>query len=212
MRTVGVILKEARLAKGLTLEEVELATKIRAKFLAAMESDDFSRLPTPAVTRGFVNNYADFLGLDNRTVIAFLRRQTRDEPKSSLLPKGVTEPLNRSSFQLTPGKFLILLLGTLVTIFLLYLALQYRQLRQPPHLSLNSPKDQFVSSEKRIEVIGKTDIDATIAINNVSVLVRSDGRFFDTVTLESGINKITVTATSRFGKTTTATREVGYQP
>ena len=212
MRTVGDILKEARLAKGLTLEEVEVATKIRAKFLAAMEADDFRRLPTPSIVRGFVYNYSEFLGLNSQTVLAFLRRQTTDVPKASLLPKGMAQSLNRSAFQLTPGKFLALLLGSLVAIFLIYLGLQYRQISQPPHLTLDSPKDQLVTNDKRVEIIGKTDSDATIVINGVSTLVRSDGRFFDQVSLESGVNKITIIATSRFGKTSTVTRDVGYQP
>ena len=54
--------------------------------------------------------------------------------------------------------------------------------------------------------------DATVTINELSVLVRSDGNFFDQVMLEPGVNKITVTATSRFGKVSTITRDVGYQP
>lgn len=212
MKTVGVILKEARLAKHLALEEVERATKIREKFLTAMEADDFRRLPTPSIVRGFVHNYAEFLGLNSQTILAFLRRQMAEVPKSSLLPKGMAEPMHRSFFQLTPGKFLLLLVGCLVTLFLVYLGFQYRQMRFPPYLSLESPKEAIVTHEKKVEVIGKTDPDATVMVNSISVFVRSDGRFFDTISLEGGVNTITIVATSRFGKTTTLTREIGYQP
>lgn len=212
MKTVGILLKEARTIRGYSLEEVERATKIRVKFLSAIEADDFRILPTAAIVHGFVNNYAEFLGLNSQTVLAFLRRQMHEVPKASLLPKRAGIFLNRSFFQLTPSKFLLILIGSLIGVFLLYLGLQYRQIKEPPHLSLELPKDQRVISEKRIEVIGQTDSDATVMVNNVSVLVRSDGRFYDTVTLEPGVNKITIIATSRFGKTTTMTREVGYQP
>lgn len=212
MKTVGTLLKEARESKGYSLAKVEEATKIRAKFLTAMEVDDFRRLPSPSIVRGFVHNYAEFLGLNSQTVLAFLRRQMTEVPKSSLLPKGMAEPINRSLFQLTPGKFLMFLIGGLIGVFLIYLGLQYRQIRQPPFLSLESPKDQLVTAEKRVEVIGKTDPDATVMVNSVSVLVRSDGRFFDTITLDSGVNTITIIATSRFGKITTLTTDVGYQP
>lgn len=211
MKTVGILLKETRIAKGYSLEEVESATKIRAKFLSAIEADDFRRLPTAAIVRGFVNNYAEFLGLNNQTVLAFLRRQMHEVSKASLLPKRIGVPLNRSFFQLTPSRFLLLLVGSLIGVFLLYLGLQYRQIKEPPRLSLESPKDQLVTNEKRIEVIGKTDPDATVMVNSVSILVRSDGRFYDSLTLEPGVNAITVIAMSRFGKTTTVTREVGYK-
>lgn len=212
MKTVGSLLRETRLQKGYTLEQVEATTKIRVKFLTAIEADDVNRLPTPPITRGFVHNYAEFLGLDSRVVLAILRRQTREVPKASLLPKGMAEPLNRSVFQLTPGRFLAMLLTVLVVIFLFYFGIQYRQIREPPPLLVDSPKDQLITSERRVDVIGKTDADATVTINGVSVLVRSDGRFFDTMALDGGVNKITISATSRFGKTTTLVREVGYQP
>lgn len=212
MKTVGELLQKARIAKGYSLEFVEAQTKIRAKFLAALEANEFHRLPTPAIVRGFVLNYAEFLGLENQTILAFLRREMTDVPKSSLLLKRSTMYGRRSLFQLTQTKFLLILASSLIGIFFLYLGLQYRQITQPPTLSVDSPKEGLVSSEKKIEVIGKTDPDATVVVNNVSVLVRSDGRFYDVFVLEVGVNRITVVATSRFGKITTVTREVGYKP
>ena len=113
---------------------------------------------------------------------------------------------------MTPGRFLALLVAVLVVIFIGYLMLQYRTIQLPPTVSLESPKENLISPERRIEVLGTTDPDATVTINELSVLVRSDGNFFDQVMLEPGVNKITVTATSRFGKVSTITRDVGYQP
>lgn len=210
MKTVGIMLREARESKSLTLEAVEEGTKIRLKFLMAIEADDFTDMPSLSYAKGFVKNYSEFLGLNSRTVLAFFRRQTIDVPKSSLLPKGMGEPLNRSPLQLTPAKFITLIVIILVSLFLLYLGLQYRTLQLPPRLVVDEPKNQSVVSDRRIDVLGNTDLDATITINGISVLVRSDGKFFDQINLESGVNKLTIVATSRLGKTTTQTLEVGY--
>ena len=209
MRTVGEMLREARQSKSLTLEQVEDGTKIRLKFLSAIESDDLGSLPSLSYAKGFVKNYSDFVGLNSRTVLAFFRRQTIEVSKSSLLPKGMGEPLNRSIFQLTPGKFITLIVVVLVSLFLIYLGLQYRTLQQAPILIIDSPKSQSVVSDKRVDVFGKTDPDATITINGVSVLVRGDGKFFDQVNLETGVNKLTIIATSRLGKSTATVVEVG---
>lgn len=209
MRTVGEMLREARQKKSLTLEQVEEGTKIRLKFLSAIESDDFSGLPSLSYAKGFVKNYSEFVGLNSRTVLAFFRRQTVEVSKSSLLPKGMEEPLNRSMFQLTPGKFIILIVVALMSLFLIYLGYQYRTLQQAPALIIYEPKTQAVVSEKRVDVLGKTDPDATITINGVSVLVRSDGKFFDQVSLDAGVNTLMIIATSRLGKTTTSVIEVG---
>jgi len=211
MHTVGSILREARHQKGYTIETVERDTKIRAKFLTAIEADDFRRLPTPTYAKGFVKNYSEYLGLDSKTVLAFFRRQTLETPRSSLLPKGVAEPLNRPFLRLTPGRYLAFVLIALGTIFFAYLGSQYRTLTQPPDLAIESPVNTQLATEGRINVLGKTDPDATVTINGTSVLVRSDGRFFDTVMLERGVNFISVVSTSRFGKSKTEVIEVGYQ-
>lgn len=211
MKTVGSILREARSSKHLTLLQAEEATKIRLKFLQSIESDDYSGLPSLSYAKGFVKNYSEYLGLDSGMVLAFFRRQTAEVTRSSLLPKGVSDPLNKSLFQLTPGKFLAGILVALVLIFLGYLGFQYRKLNQPPSLTVQSPANQLVTAERRVDILGKTDPDATVTVNGINVLVRSDGKFFDQASLDSGVNKLTVIATSRFGKTTTVVREVGLQ-
>lgn len=208
---MGFILHEARIAKKISLEQAEVATKIRAKFLEGIEKDEYSTLPSISYAKGFVKNYAEYLGLDAATVLAFFRRQTTDVPRASLLPQKEPVALNRSLLQLTPGRFLAIVLGSLVLIFLGYLGLQYGKISVPASLSITSPANQFVTHERRIDVLGNTDPDSTVTVNGVSVLVRGDGKFFDQVSLDPGVNKITVVATSRFGKTTTIVREVGLQ-
>lgn len=211
MKTVGSILKEAREAKHLTFEQIEIATKIRAKFLVGIEADDYSSLPSLSYAKGFVKNYAEYLGIPAGTILAFFRRQTMEIGKSAILPKGVAESLNRAWFQLTPGKFLILLFVGFVMLFLIYLGIQYGQLRNPPGLAIDAPSENAIVTTKKVELLGSTDPDATVTVNGISVLVRGDGKFFDQVTLEPGTNTITVIGTSRYGKTSILTRTVTSQ-
>lgn len=211
MKTVGLILKEARLAKGCSLEQAEADTKIRANFLDALERDDYNQLPSPLYAKGFVKNYSEYLGLNSATVLAFFRRQNEDIPKTSIFPKGVAEPLNKSGMRLTPGRFLALTILGCVALFLFYLGFQYRRLSEPPRLVIESPKDKAVTIDRKIDVMGKTDPDATVFINGVSLIVQSDGRFFDQITLEPGVNQLTISATSRYGKSTIVKREVVQQ-
>ena len=64
MEELGKRLRDARERLGITLEEVESATRIRTHHLAALERGDVDALPSPVQVRGFLGNYADFLGLD----------------------------------------------------------------------------------------------------------------------------------------------------
>jgi transcriptional regulator with XRE-family HTH domain len=61
---VGAKLRDARLQRGLNLAEVEEATKIQARFLAAIENEEWSALPGEFYARSFIRSYAGYLGLD----------------------------------------------------------------------------------------------------------------------------------------------------
>ena len=211
MKTVGAMLHEAREKKGLTPEKVERAIKIRERFIIAIEHDEFSTLPSLSYAKGFVRNYAEFLGLPIDEIMAIFRRQTLEIPKSSLLPHGVTDPLNTPFFQLTPSRFLTLIVTVLLLLFFSYLGFQYRRIHANPTLYIDAPIDQSIVTQKRIAVEGKTDPDATVTINGVSTVVRDDGRFFEQIAMDVGVNKIQIVASSRFGQTTTVVREVGLQ-
>lgn len=210
MKTVGSILKEARLSKNLTLEDVEKVTKIRAKFLDAIEQDAYDLLPSPIYAKGFVKNYGDYLGLENSLVMAFFRRQTIDVKRSSILPHK-SEDIESNGLRITPGRFIALVIGAFILVFLVYFGFQYRKLYMPPDLTITTPVQESIVKEKKLDIFGSTNPDATVMVNGLSVTVRSDGQFFTQINLDPGVNTITVLATSRFGKTTTVVRKVGFQ-
>jgi cytoskeletal protein RodZ len=72
---LGSELRAARLQKELSLDEVEQELRIRAKFLGAIEAGDYSLLPSQVQARGFLRNYAQFLGLDASTTPHATSRQ-----------------------------------------------------------------------------------------------------------------------------------------
>lgn len=78
IQELGAILRERREAMGASLAEVETATRIRQKYLAALESDEWHLLPGEIVGRGFLRNYATYLGLDATEIVE--RRRTVAEP------------------------------------------------------------------------------------------------------------------------------------
>lgn len=70
LQTLGVLLRQTREAHALSLEEVEEQTRIRVKFLRALEGGDISVLPSVAHAKGFLRNYAQFLRLDTNAIVA----------------------------------------------------------------------------------------------------------------------------------------------
>jgi hypothetical protein len=69
MFEIGNSLREARVRQRLDHNQVELATKIRAKYIRALEEEQFEVLPTGTYTKGFLRAYAEFLGLDGQLYV-----------------------------------------------------------------------------------------------------------------------------------------------
>lgn len=69
METIGKILKNAREKKGLTIDELESTTHIVAKFIKALEDEDFDALPGEIYVKGFIKNLSDKLSLDSDMVL-----------------------------------------------------------------------------------------------------------------------------------------------
>src|SRR5438093_13046309 len=77
MVALGDMLREAREARGISLAEAERETKIRAKYLAALEDDDAGNLPGAVYARGFLHNYAQYLGLDAGEALDHYEKQNQ---------------------------------------------------------------------------------------------------------------------------------------
>jgi cytoskeleton protein RodZ len=72
MADVGTRLRDERERRGIGIDEIEAETRIRAKFLLAIEEGRFDVLPGPAYVRAFVRGYAEQLGLDPQELVAEL--------------------------------------------------------------------------------------------------------------------------------------------
>src|SRR2546423_8488855 len=75
MQPIGERLREARMRQGRDISEVEAATKIRAKYLRALENDEFTMLPGSTYVKSFLRTYAEYLGLDAHLLVEEFRAQ-----------------------------------------------------------------------------------------------------------------------------------------
>jgi cytoskeleton protein RodZ len=90
--SVGNKLREARHRRELTLEEAEQATKIRVRYLQAIEKEDWDVLPGDTYTRAFVRTYGAFLGLDGEELAEEQRRLRGAARPGERLPRVDPRP------------------------------------------------------------------------------------------------------------------------
>jgi cytoskeleton protein RodZ len=139
MSELGQWLREARQAKGLSLEMVEAETRIRSPFLTALEEDNYDELPAEVHTKGFLRNYALFLGLDPAEALEKYERReaSRQDGAPSLF-----RPLEVTLFRVTGERLRIRLLLVLLIVALLTAGLwawRTGRLAWPPPLALFQP-------------------------------------------------------------------------
>jgi Helix-turn-helix domain len=85
MADIGSTLREARMRARIDISEVEANTKIRAKYLRAMENEEWDLLPGPVYVKSFLRTYGDYLGLDSRLLVDDFKRRY-ERPSDHELP------------------------------------------------------------------------------------------------------------------------------
>lgn len=206
MVRVGKLLEEERLKNHLTLEDVAKATKIRISYLTAIEQGDYRKLPSSAYITGFIKNYVDFLGLPQKEYLALFRREFNETEHLRVLPKGLTPDEELVPFSIRFSFPALGAIGFFLFLFV-YLFFQYRYAIISPPLSLSVPKEgETVPAQ--LTLVGQTDPDASLTINEQPIAVESNGTFRKKLSLFPGKTTIRVKAQNRIGKTTEIERHV----
>ncbi len=206
MIRAGQRLHEERIKKGLSISDVAAGTKIRSSFLSAIEKGEYQRLPSAAYATGFVRNYAEYLGLSKKEILALFRREFDEEKIYKVLPDSLSTPKDFPRFRVRIQQTL-LLLGLIIIAFVAYIVFQYRFFVMNPSLQVITPKDGSVAA-KEVIVSGKTEPSATVLINTIPVVVDTQGAFTKKLSFSPGKTKIQITARNRMNKETTVERTI----
>lgn len=207
MKTVGEILKSARVSRKLTLTDLSRLTKISQTTLKALERNQYAKLPSATYIQGFVQNYAKAVQLDSAKALAVLKRDYDRHRLKKILPQGLTQPLNQSFFTSSSGRNL--LVACLIILSLTaYLTLTIIKLYQPPKLIIDQPQEAQELTSASVLIKGKTDRDATLTLNDKTVNLEPDGQFTTILSTDSGVLTLNFSATSRRGKSRELVRHV----
>src|SRR6476469_5491850 len=123
MTEIGETLREARMRRRIDMTEVEAATKIRAKYLRALENEEWDLLPGPTFVKTFLRTYAEYLDLDPRLLVEEYRQRYERPTTQDLTPfRGGAGPRGRSRQRprrsIVP--FVVVGLGILLLLGVLY--------------------------------------------------------------------------------------------
>jgi len=195
----------ARERKGVDLYRAERDTKIRSRYLAALEQGEYRELPGAVYTKGFLRNYALYLGLDPEDVIRQWKRERGDaaipaEPVLSV-PRPLAAP--RQGLTFSPVAIVAVLLVLVAAIFAAYIGVQLVRFAKPPTLTVTNPQQAVVVADQATTTYtfrGTSIPHATVSIKDAGrdqpyrVSADSTGKWEQDVDLRRGRNQFDVTA------------------
>src|SRR4051794_4828075 len=124
MPEIGETLRETRMRRRIDMTEVEAATKIRAKYLRALENEEWDLLPGPTFVKTFLRTYAEYLDLDPRLLVEEYRQRYERPSTQDLRPfkPGAAAQRRRRPPRRGPsGPAVMVVLGVVVLLGVLYL-------------------------------------------------------------------------------------------
>ncbi len=125
MFDIGNSLRAARERQALGYPEIELATKIRAKYLRALEEEDFTAIPGDAYIRGFLRTYADYLGLDGDVYVDEYASRFLTSWRDELPPRPERRRIRARSRPIERRAVVLVLVGIAIVTALVFAAWRY---------------------------------------------------------------------------------------
>ena len=188
---LGEVLRAAREAKGVDLARVERETKIRERYLSALERGEYRELPGAVYTKGFLRNYGSYLALDPEYLIDLYRLETSATTAERSRTQAPPRPLavrRRRTFIITPGTVVAALLTIGVGALVAWIGYEFVNFARTPELRITEPVGNVSEHPvPEITIRGVTAPNATLTIKglpeNPTAQADEDGSFEVTVAL-----------------------------
>ncbi len=205
--TLGEKMKAQRKAANITIGEMEEKTKISKTILKAFEAGDYPKLPEPMYTRNFLKIIARTLQVDETYFLDLYEHEcgSCNYTGTAHLPR---QRARASNFFVASRLIKICGIALIAIAVLVYLGIQIRYITKAPSLIVLSPEDGLVTQDAMILITGKTDAGSHVSINGTSVLLSTEGVFEQEVSLERGMNTISIEAAKRYSEKATVYRRV----
>ncbi|MBI4004721.1 helix-turn-helix domain-containing protein [Candidatus Roizmanbacteria bacterium] len=202
MISVGTLLKEERVKKGLSLRTVEKSIRVREKFLKSIEENDWNAFSSEIYITGILSNYAKFLSVDKQKVIAFFRRDYERRDDLSFKKSISSHHFTPQTKRLVYGGIVAVL-----AIFLFYFGYQLKQFLSPPSITIMAPMTNRFRSIDNVVIRGKTEKEASITIFGERIYPNKDGVFEYVLPLHTGKNELIIEVIGGNGKKNVVRKE-----
>jgi cytoskeletal protein RodZ len=189
----GGKLKEARMGLGVSVEQAARNINLSPKYIEAMEDGRWQDLPGRVYVKNFLKSYCKYLHIGFQDIWSVVSELECGE--------GIKcKDIDQKHLTKWPKRVKIALCVLVVVAVLSFLFYEVERVFAPPKLEIIEPTQELVTNQKQVNIIGQSEKEVEIVINNSNVLVDSTGRFETMIDLQKGYNLIKITASKRYGR------------
>ncbi|HZP95998.1 MAG TPA: RodZ domain-containing protein [Candidatus Limnocylindria bacterium] len=219
MSRLGDLLRAQREKKGLTLDQAAADTRIREKFLKALEDGDYQSLPGAVYTKGFLRNYAEYLDLDQEELVVLFHEErggSAPEPPRTFQP---IRPIMRRSLIFTPAVLVPVVVLAGIVLFVGYLYYQFTSFAVAPVLDVIDPASDAIAQSAHFVVRGRTVPNGKVTVQVfpgpetvADIHPDASGTFSAPIDLTPGANHVIIEVLDQSGKVSRVSRSIILQP
>lgn len=210
LKTLGEKLQKFRQEKGISIEKAARAINVNAQYLKNIEKDNYDALPADVYTTNILKSYAKLLELNPAIVVDVynkekslylkIKRGNKVTPISSLM--------RLSNIFLNPRVLKYAAIAAIIIALGFYLSLEISKIISPPELVIDSPPENLITSKNQISIIGHTEKEVSLSINNRPLFSDQDGNFGLELNLQNGLNIIKIAAHKKHSKEQVVYRKI----
>ena len=206
--TLGEKLKRSREEQGYTIEQVAQGTRIKKEHINYLETGQYNKLPGLLFIENYLKTYTNYLQLSWPRVKKLYEQERimyKEPEKPGKSALHIKRALN------VPKLVYGLLIGMVVLIILAYLGFEISNIVEPPTLEIYNVPDNMITEERNIIVVGHTDPEANVFVNGQMINVDPGGNFQEIVSLQQGINTMTISAQKKHSKEEVIIKQIKVQ-
>ncbi|MBU4360584.1 helix-turn-helix domain-containing protein [Patescibacteria group bacterium] len=203
---IGEILKNARYKTGLSLKLVAKHINLNAKYLEAMEKGEWHKLPGEIYAKNFLKKYHAFLQSKTQPFkIDYSKIFFSSKPKIEFHKKTFSH-----DFLNLPHSLKIIILIIISLIAATYIVWQVSQITRAPEILLIYPEQDLALLENSITLVGQTEAEVKLKINNSEIFLDENNNFSHQIDLLPGLNLIKITGKKKYSRTKIIERKIVF--
>lgn len=194
---VGSVLKTERIKQGISLADVEKATRIRKKNIRSIESEKWEDFPSRTYIQGIITQYGRFLGLEDEKLAAYFRRAYENQENLKFKQRTVKD-------QFTPRKKIAMrfFIASIILFFCMFFGYQMYLYLRPPEIVILEPTVSTFRRTDKVLVRGQAPKETVITVNKREVYLDDDNIFEAYVPLTEDRNLVVIEAIGANGQKT----------